>query len=266
VCIWSGNEEMIRMAEIVKGVQFILGHFNSPIYPRRIFTPIEKQVTVYSIDEIITKFKAAEFEDCRISAYPYYGQKQHWYLGYEKPDLLFIDLDVCQFKNTAALNRALKKTLDNIKTKLCCAEATPTILESGSGGYHIIQPLEAPDLKRMEAPSGLSKEPNKDFIRFLEPFISPKADPNHYQNVSLNNCLLRVPGSINLKVKTEVKVKQRWNGIRPHIRYVYANFLAYLMDNKEEQRNPTTAKAKQNKTDWIQYCSRKGGVQRKWKK
>jgi hypothetical protein len=245
------------MVDILNGLQFVLSHFDDPIYPRRIFTPLEKQVTVYSIDEIITKFKAAGFEDCRISAYPYYGKKQHWYPGYERPDLLFIDLDSCRFKNKAALNRALKKTLENIKIKLCCQEATPTVLESGSGGYHVIQPLDAPDLKRMEAPSKLSKEPNKDFIRFLEPFVSPKSDPNHYQNVSLNNCLLRVPGSINSKVKIAVKVKQRWNGIRPSIKYVYGNFLAYLMDQLEEQQRTHTTSNKP-KTDWIQYC-KKGG-------
>jgi hypothetical protein len=136
------------------------------------------------------KFIGAGFEDCRISAYPYYGQKQHWYLGYQRPDLLFVDLDNNQFKNTAALDRALKKTLENMKNKLCCYDAVPTILESGSGGYHIIQPLQAPDLKNIEYT-------NKDFIRFLEPFLSPKADPNHYHNVSMNNCLLRVPGTIN---------------------------------------------------------------------
>lgn len=245
----------ITAINIVLGTKFILSHFNEPLYPRRIFTPIEKQVEVYSFEEIVSKFKRVNFEDCRISAYPYYGQKQHWYLGYEKADLIFIDLDKCQFKNTAALKRALNKTVENIKTKLCCPEATPTVLGSGSGGYHIIQPLETPNLKSIEAVTKWSKEPNKDFIRFLEPLLSPRADPNHYQNVSLNNCLLRVPGSFNTKPEaiTEVKVKQRWNGIRPHTRFVYANFLAYLMDRNNEDHSTKT----KDRMDWIQYCRKR---------
>lgn len=233
-----------------QGIKFILSHFNEPIYPRRIFTPIEKQVTVYSFEDIVKKFIEARFEDCRVSAYPYFGEKQHWYLGYQRPDLLFIDLDKDHFKNITTLNMALRKSLKNIRHKLCCNDAIPTVLESGSGGYHIIQPLEAPDLKDIDFFTKWSKEPNKDFIRFLEPFLSPRADPNHYQNVSLNNCLLRVPGSINSKTKTEVKVKQRWNGIRPNIKYVYPNFLAYLIDKNNEEREDWST----HRMDWIEYC------------
>jgi hypothetical protein len=170
-----------------------------------------------------------------------------------------VDLDSNQFKNTAALDRALEKTLENIKNKLCCYHAVPTILESGSGGYHIIQPLQAPDLKNIDYFTKWSKEPNKDFIRFLEPFLSPKADPNHYHNVSMNNCLLRVPGTINSKTKIEVKVKQRWNGIRPDIKYVYANFIAYLIDNQEsvegsKQQYRDWSRNRYNRMDWTEYC------------
>ena len=235
-----------------QGIKFILSHFNEPIYPRRIFTPIEKQVTVYSFEDIVKKFIEARFEDCRISAYPYFGEKQHWYLGYQRPDLLFIDLDRDHFNNITTLNRVLRKSLENIKDKLRCNDARPTVLESGSGGYHIIQPLEAPDLKDIDFFTRWSKEPNKDFIRFLEPFLSPRADPNHYHNVSLNNCLLRVPGSINVGSKTEVKVKQTWNGIRPHIKYVYPNFLAYLIDKTNEEREDWSKNP--HRMNWIEYC------------
>jgi hypothetical protein len=243
-----------NLIKIEQGVKFILSHFKEPIYPRRVFTPIERQIKVYSFQEIITKFEAASFEDCRISAYPYYGQKQHWYLGYQRPDLIFIDLDKCQFKNVAALDRALNKTLENIKNKLCCNDVISTVLESGSGGYHVIQPLQATDLKNIDYFTKWSKEPNKDFIRFLEPLLSPKADPNHYQNVSMNNCLLRVPGSINSKTKTEVKVKQRWNGDRPDIKYVYADFIAYLIDRSND--NHVRCRNYNKRMDWIEYCKK----------
>jgi hypothetical protein len=41
-----------------------------------------------------------------------------------------------------------------------------------------------------------------------------KADPCHRKGVSFNNCMFRVPGSINSKVNRQVTIVQRWNGIR----------------------------------------------------
>jgi hypothetical protein len=52
------------------------------------------------------------------------------------------------------------------------------------------------------------------------------ADYNHYNNVSMNNYLLRVPNSVNSKTNTEVKIVQMWNGVRPDVRFVYSYFLA----------------------------------------
>lgn len=72
----------------------------------------------------------------------------------------------------------------------------------------------------------------------------------------MNNCLLRLPGSINSKTKMEVKVKQRWNGIRPDIKYVYANFLAYLIDNKNTRQYQDWSRNRHNRMDWIEYCKK----------
>src|SRR5207302_5608522 len=62
-------------------------------------------------------------------------------------------------------------------------------------------------------------DPNKEFLRFAERWLSDsKADYNHYNNVSMNNYLLRVPDSVNSKTNSEVKIVQRWNGVRPDVR------------------------------------------------
>jgi hypothetical protein len=245
----SLNSEQ-TLAEVKENVSFILGHFNEPIFPRRIFTPSTKQIVVDNIIDILVYFRKANFIDCRVSAYPYRERWEAILHGEEPPDTLFIDLDFNQFKSKLALDRTLHKTLKNIKVKLCCPEAKPSIPESGSGGYHIIQPLKAIDLKRVDYFMKWSADPNKEFIRFLEPYLSGnRADPNHYQNVSFNNCLLRVPGSINSKSGKEIKIMQRWNGIRPDIKYLYGNFLAYLIDNRTDKyRSRSTG------SNWFEYC------------
>ena len=58
------------------------------------------------------------------------------------------------------------------------------------------------------------------------------ASATAYNNVSMNNYLLRVPNSINSKTNSEVKIVQRWNGVRPDVRFVYSYFLACLVDKR----------------------------------
>src|SRR3989442_14889064 len=222
------------MTIIEEGITFILSHFQEPIFPRRIFTPIQKQIKIENTDEIVKYFKESKFYDCRISAFPYL---ENWYIklhGPQPPDILFIDLDASQFKSGRALYLALVETLKNIQDRFH-SNSQPTILESGSGGYHIIQPLQVIDLGRVDQFSKWSIDPNKEFLRFTERWLSDgKADYNHYNNVSMNNYLLRVPNSINSKTNTEVKIIQRWNGVRPDVRFVYSYFLAYLVDKRNE--------------------------------
>ena len=74
----------------------------------------------------------------------------------------------------------------------------------------------------------------KETLRFSKRFLSfDKADKNN--NPSLKSCLLRIPGSINSKYKTEVKIVQKWNGHKPHIRLIIGDFHAYLIDNKNRR-------------------------------
>jgi hypothetical protein len=237
-----------------EGVSFILGHFNEPIFPRRIFTPIHKQIRIDDISEVYRYFKESKFIDCRISAYRYREQWGILLLG-QNVEIVFIDLDLNRFKSKQALDRALKKTLKNIKEKLSCPDANPTVLSSGSGGYHVIQPVKSIDLNREDYFTKWSLDPNKECIRFLESYLSNyKADPNHYNNVSFNNCLLRVPGSINSKTKAEVKILQKWNNVRPDIKYLYGDFLAYLVD-KNNVKEPSKRRVN-NSCNWIEYCNR----------
>ena len=135
------------MTTIEDGISFILNHFREPIFPRRIFTPIQKQVKVSNAEEILMYFKESTLHDCRISAFPFLKKYQITIHGPQRPDILFIDLDASQFKSGRALYLALVETLKNIQNRFN-SDSQPTILESGSGGYHIIQPLQVIDLGR----------------------------------------------------------------------------------------------------------------------
>jgi hypothetical protein len=53
------------------GLDFILSHFEEPIWPRTISTHATEgsQVLVDSIEEALARFKQAKLLDCRINAY-----------------------------------------------------------------------------------------------------------------------------------------------------------------------------------------------------
>ncbi|MGB7953702.1 MAG: hypothetical protein WCF23_06950 [Candidatus Nitrosopolaris sp.] len=181
---------------------------------------------------------------------------ENWYIklhGSQPPDILFIDLYASQFKTGRALYLALVRTLKNIQDRFN-SDSQPTILESGSGGYHIIQPLQVIDFGRVDQFTKWSTDPNKEFLRFAERWLSDdKADYNHYNNVSMNNYLLKIPNSVNSKTNTEVKIVQRWNGVRPDVRFVYSYFLAYLVD----KRNEPHYSGVDSNNNWIEYCKKR---------
>ena len=59
-----------------------------------------------------------------------------------------------------------------------------------------------------------------------------KADRCHSMGVSFNNCMLRIPGSVNSKVSKQVTVIQQWNGIKPSIKPLLYDFYIHLVSTK----------------------------------
>jgi hypothetical protein len=255
------------MIDIKEGIEFILSHTERQ-FPRRIFTPKTKQMTVYSIDEMVLIFKLNDLVDCRINLYPSCSSVTE---GKHPPEVVFIDLDMPECDKNGVpytnpelvLKHRLNKTLTKINEEFS-SDYHPTIISSGSGGYHIVLPLyaECSNLRELwyeykqpfmgfDINDG-KYNPNVEFLRFFERFLCPFADSEHYNHVSMKNYLVRVPGSINSKSKQEVKILQRWDGKRPDIAYVYGDFYAYLMDKETaQQKNPASKWA-----SWIQYCKR----------
>jgi hypothetical protein len=145
-----------------------------------------------------------------------------------------IDLD----DQALDLDHELDQVLTNIKVKFEDDRIEPTVLWSGKG-YHIYLPLEGVILEN----ESLFKEigigdPSRKFIQWSEQYLSDgKADQCHSKGVSFNNCMLRVPGSINSKVNKEVKIVQEWNGITPSIKLLLYYFYIHLTDMKLKEIN-----------------------------
>jgi Primase X len=234
---------------IEEGLDFVLSHLQvkSQVlsqtlepFPRTISTKATnpRQVVVNSREEALARFAQADFVDCRISAYPPNTLENpsatRRFMGIRTATpaylIIMMDLDRCNFKTDRGFNMVYARVLGNIKQRL---GATPTILWSGRG-YHIILPLNSngiilENVKEFEGIFNISLK----FLRYAESSLSlKKSDQQHNNTVSFNNCMLRIPGSINSKNGQTVKVIQKWDGIRPEINYLLAGFKRYIINEK----------------------------------
>jgi len=230
------HEQQHDETTIESGLDIILSHFvEDPIFPRKISTykSDNKQFLVRTRQEISDSFIDSNFVNCRINAYPCLTDYKD--VPRYKPDFIFIDLDRNdpRFKNRTnrSFQNALYNTLKNIKEKL---NGNPTILETG-GGYHIYQPVNCPTaLENVTEFNGFDR-PSVQFLRFAKDNLSNgKADKNN--NPSFKSCLLRIPGSINSKYDTKVKIVQKWNGVRvPIPREFIEEFRTYSIQKKIDE-------------------------------
>jgi Primase X len=213
-------------------LDFILEHLGDPLFPRTIMTKtLGYQKEVFNKHELLAYFKASDFKDCRINAYPAYtGFKG---VNLTAPSFIMIDLDLKDFEySTDELDKVLNKTIHKLRDQF--HDAHPTILWTGNG-YHIYQPVRGFILEAIDRFSCFTDPNKKDltsrFMQFAESFFTDKkGDPQH--RPSVKSCLLRIPGTINSKCNQEVKVVQRWNGIRPPINYILRNYRIWLVAEK----------------------------------
>ena len=181
--------------------------------------------------EALARFKQSNYLDCRINAYSYsYSVGADRLVNNAPINFLFIDLD----RSDLGLVKALESTLQNILQRL---NGYPTVLWTGNG-YHIYQPLQDfyfSDISHFNKFDSLSV--NKKFLRYAAAFLSNNnSDKNNYQ--SAKSCMLRIPGTFNSKCPQnngQVKIIQKWNGIRANVTGLLANFYAYLTDEKIKQ-------------------------------
>ena len=85
----------IETYDFGKEIDFILSHFEPPIFPRNIMTQrLGFQMEVYTRDAMLRYFEHSDYQDCRISAYPkilHFGDIQQQQVA---PSLVMIDQDL----------------------------------------------------------------------------------------------------------------------------------------------------------------------------
>ena len=65
------QDNAIDHHEVQDGLDFILNHFQTPLFPRKIMTKkLGYQVEVFNKEQALEHFKSSNYEDCRINAYP----------------------------------------------------------------------------------------------------------------------------------------------------------------------------------------------------
>jgi hypothetical protein len=266
--IISSSEQSTSTITVESGIDYILSHFHEPLWPRTISTKTTegRQLPMSSRMETLARFAQANYLDCRISAYPPNANENHsaiqrftgiWNIT-PRNIIIMIDLDRNNFTTDKGLKIALSKTLGNIKEKL---GTNPTVLWSGRG-YHIVLPLNSNNviLENIQEFEGIDSISLK-FLRYAESYLSlNKSDSQHNYTVSFNNCMLRIPGSINSKNGQKVKIIQKWDGIRPEINYLLAGFSRRIINEKyielkkaqkSKQKSPVTAD-QNNRVGWIE--------------
>jgi Primase X len=247
------------------GIDFILHHFQQPIFPRKIMTKdLGYQLEVFDKQEALHYFKSSRYEDCRINAYPPFTD----YHGINRTPISFlmIDMDLSfgrrgegSSNKEKSLKKALNKTLEKIKKETI--GGNPTVLWTGNG-YHIYQPVSGGFiLEEYETFYEFTKHLDKDltslFIQFAEEYFTDyAADPLH--NPTVKSCLLRVPGSLNSKcilnkgevtVDPEVNIIQKWDGKTPSIQPLLRDFRRWLIQKRIDEAVELKKQSEKKKHD-----------------
>jgi hypothetical protein len=244
------------------GLDYILGHFREPIWPRTISTRTTegKQLVVGSREQALSKFVQSHWLDCRISAYRVKATvnpsalERFQGLVYITPRrlIVMIDLDKTTFRSERALELALTRTLQNIYSVLGLGlgiNVEPTVLWSGNG-YHIYLALDSEGiiLEKVKEFSNIQHVSVK-FLRFAEFFLSGgKSDKSHNTTVSFNNCMLRIPGTFNAKNNAQVQIihSKTIAATIPSIKPLLRDFRRYLIDQQIAEKRRTRIRRQYN--------------------
>jgi hypothetical protein len=222
--------------DIEESFDFILSHFQEPIFPRKIMTKdLGYQIEVFNKQEALSYYKSSKYEDCRINAYPSFTQ----YEGINRTPISFLMKRCVKhfFTKEKLLKKELNKTLEKIKKE--SIGGNPTVLWTGNG-YHIYQPVSGFILEEYEIFYEFTKYLDKDltslFIQFAEEYFTDyTADRLHHPTVK--SCLLRIPGSLNSKCMSkeqdaEIKIIQKWDDKRPSIKPLLRDFRRWLIQKR----------------------------------
>lgn len=220
--------------KIEQGLDFVLTHFEKPLFPRTISTKKteNRQVWINSRDDAIRHFEDSNYEDCRVSAF---SQND---IELVRPNFIFIDLDEIM---------ALEGTLYNITTKL---HVQPTILNTGVG-LAILLPIKMGSWINVSQHGKHGDELSKLFLQYAGRELSSwhSDTANH---PSLKSCMIRVPSSINTKNGKMVTINGVWNGIRIDVHKLKFKEFVKKIAEKEVQLQQRRGKVVKNTIPYIE--------------
>jgi hypothetical protein len=262
------QDNAIDHRKVQDGLDFILSHFQEPIFPRKIMTKrLGYQVDVFNKEEALEYFKDSNYEDCRINAYPSFTEYHS--INRTPISFLMVDIDWKDFKKgKSALERALNNTLQKITEAI---GGNSTVLWTGNG-YHVYQPVSGFILEEYETFYDFTKYFDKDltslFIQFAEEYFTDYA-ADRLHNPTVKSCLTRIPGSLNSKCvakgeDAEVNIIQRWNGSRPSIQPMLREFRRWLIQKKvdafeklkKQEKFQMTVSKNQERTNTIKWIEK----------
>jgi hypothetical protein len=273
---WTKTTQRKRL--VSEGIELIISLFIATgqhrLFPRKIMTNYTKgQITVYSKEQVMHWFEQANYQDCRMNAYPAFvseAEEQDYKRGIGlnlfAPNILFIDLDIEHFKSKKGLDKWLDLILKNIANVLHGVK--PLVLWSGHG-YHIIISIRATEaLEQFEDFESYANEPSKEFLQFAPRYLSlNKCDSSN--NPAFKSCLLRVPYTFNSKcleeqeISAEVKIIHQCDSSQrlPEIDNLLVEFQTFLADKKlkaeiEQERRRTNQFGSSNDINTIYYIEK----------
>src|SRR6476646_91738 len=94
------------------------------------------QKEAFNVQEALEYFRASNYEDCRINAYPSFTR----YDGINRtaPSFLMIDIDLKDFASKDKLDRAMNRILKKIESKM---RGHPIVLWTGNGSNLTLYPF-----------------------------------------------------------------------------------------------------------------------------
>ncbi|MPZ07284.1 MAG: hypothetical protein GEU26_12860 [Nitrososphaeraceae archaeon] len=203
--------------DVMDGINSIINMFETidqPVFPRNIMcASYNGFFPVYDLKQMYNVFKRSNFQDCRISAYPSVNENS---MLIPNLSLLDIDYDDDQVNSNGIiyadqLNKTkVNKILKRLQLKFGIQNFM--IMRTGNGRHILIPflfdtPFEYVQEMRDILPYLISRSHRKinnimseSFLPFAKNYLSNnQADKGNYPNFA--SIFLRVPGSINMKMK-----------------------------------------------------------------
>jgi hypothetical protein len=249
--------------DVEKGIELLLAHFTAAgqqLFPRKMATYLQYGIMVRNKQDILNACKRSSYIDCRLSAYPF-AVDADIDAGLVAPTILFCDIDRKLFSTEEEFQAAFAATCAKI-SETFGENMQPTILWTGNG-YHVYIVVNIKQMNRYErlvkfCPHNI--EVSKEFLRYAEWYLtSEKCDPEHAGTLSFKSCLLRIPGTFNLKCienedgeskDPQVKIIQESIGIgeisKDLLRHYRHRLIEMRLELREKEANMRRYAAKSN--------------------